>query len=70
MKFLAGLIFISLITSTDGLCQQAILHGHANQFAGNYLVIQKITNPISGNSRVLDTLAIRDDGSFRQEIIL
>lgn len=70
MRFLAGLICLSLFSVTDGICQQAELRGHANQFAGEYLVIKKITNPISGNSRVVDTLKIKDDGSFRQEIIL
>src|SRR6056297_3760271 len=70
MRFLAGLMFLSLLSVTDGICQQAELRGQANQFAGDYLVLRKITNPISGNSRVIDTLRIKDDGSFRQKIIL
>jgi peroxiredoxin len=70
MRFFAGLMLFSLLSVPDGISQQTELFGHANQFAGEYLVIREITNPISGNSKVVDTLRINDDGSFRQEIIL
>ena len=70
MRFFAGIIFLSLISLADGIGQPAELRGHANQFAGENLVIRKITNPISGNSSVVDTLRIKEDGSFRQKIIL
>lgn len=52
----------------QGKCQEAELKGYADQFAGESLIIRKISNPISGDSEVVDTLRIEDNGSFRQRI--
>jgi len=68
MKLAAGFVLFLLLIMQNGICQQTELKGHAEQFAGEALVIRKITNPISGNSKVVDTLRIENSGSFQQQI--
>ncbi len=57
-----------LLIVNEGICQEAELKGYAEQFSGETLVIRKITNPISGVSKVVDTLRVEDNGSFWQRI--
>jgi peroxiredoxin len=69
MRLLWNLVFLlSLLACQDAFAQHAILKGKAPQFAGEHLVIRKISNPVTGHSVVLDTLHIGTDGSFRHQL--
>ncbi|MEX2371890.1 MAG: TlpA disulfide reductase family protein [Bacteroidales bacterium] len=66
LKNLLPILFILLLQ--EGMGQPVVLQGNAEQFAGEYLLIREIVNPITGDSKVIDTLTIENNGQFRKEI--
>ena len=68
MKFLSALAFFlcSFFSSLYG--QDVVLKGSAEQFAGEELYIRKVMNPITGESRVIDTLSVDMKGDFETRI--
>lgn len=64
MKALTGLITLFLLTGTGSYGQNVLLEGHAQQFSGKSLMIREIMNPVTGDSKIIDTLAVEQDGQF------
>src|SRR6056297_2080456 len=61
-------VIVFFTFSYVGAGQVTELTGYAPQFSDSYLLLQEIENPISGSSRVTDTLFIQEDGTFNQKI--
>lgn len=70
MRFVSILLF-SLCCCFSGVKgQDVILQGNAEQFAGESLLIRKVTNPITGESSIIDTLLINKNGDFKKRLTL
>ncbi len=70
MRLFAGVVFLCLSLLSESAFSQALLQGKASQFAGEELLIRKITNPVTGDSDIIGTIDIDKKGSFYQEIII
>ncbi len=68
MKALPGLLLFFILNIPVAYCQQVVLEGVAEQFAGENLLIRKISNPITGESIATDTLFIDSKGSFHKDL--
>ncbi len=69
MHLFRALVFLlALLACQDAASQHAILKGIAPQFAGEYLVVRKISNPVTGHSVILDTMHIEPDGTFDHQL--
>ncbi|MDF1570480.1 MAG: TlpA disulfide reductase family protein [Bacteroidales bacterium] len=69
MQLIRTLVFlISVLACQDVSSQHVVLMGKAPQFAGEYLVIRKISNPVTGHATILDTLHVGADGTFNHQL--
>ena len=59
---------LAIFACQDAAAQHAILTGMAPQFAGDQLVIRKISNPVTGHSTVIDTMHFEPDGTFNHQL--
>lgn len=68
MRFVAALAYLFLSVLSEAAPGQSVLQGNAEQFAGEQLLIRRITNPVTGNSDIIDTISVDGNGSFKQRI--
>jgi peroxiredoxin len=65
-RMLAFLSF--MLACQDISSQHVILMGKAPQFSGEHLVLQSVSNPVTGHSIILDTLHVEADGTFNHHL--
>jgi len=57
-------LLLILLAGSSITYGQAVLEGHAPQFANEILLVRQITNPITGHSEIIDSLLVLNDGEF------
>lgn len=65
MRMQAGFALILLLISSESLGQNVSLYGSEKEYAGMHVPVEFIFNPLTGNTRILDTLKIDEHGNFK-----
>jgi peroxiredoxin len=68
MRFPAAVVCLFLSALSIKTSGQAVLQGNARQFAGEQLLVRRISNPVTGNSEIIDTISVENNGSFQKNI--
>ncbi len=67
IKFRSTISFLLLLLSSYSFSQLTIIHGTSKEYAGMNIPVEMVYNPITGNTRNLDTIVVHKSGYFSTE---